>query len=176
MVTLPVVLERRMLRRLMGRMPTRRALGGVTPDPLRESLLEDPEKRASVIADVVLWRCKIASLSPEELEQLSEDTVDQYNVHGEQGVHSLFGRDAQPVLDLLQRDSSTQSWQGLGGGLLGGLLGAVAGAASSAVLRGRERAPMGAAFGVGPGMVVGFHLARQRQKRKEIEKVLQRYR
>jgi hypothetical protein len=140
-------------------------------EPLSERLHGEgeEEKPAAKLASRVLLRCKLASLSPDELSELSRDLQEQMIVRGQGAAQaSLPKKDLGGILAEVQRESKRQTLAGLGGGAAGGLAGGASGALIAALTKGREHALSGALMGVLPGSVGGYLLGKRLQQQREL--------
>lgn len=177
-IPIPEALEKRLARQFL-----RRTFQGSRNIPLKEyghtlgdrargEVSEKREKKtAALIADEVLFQCKVASLDTEQLNELAKDLQEQMQVHGPQAVQNKKLRDAMKVI---QRESNRQTYAGLGGGALGALAGAGSGAVLTTMLRGRRQALLGAGLGVIPGALAGHYFGKRLQQRRELADVLKK--
>jgi hypothetical protein len=131
------------------------------------------EKTAAQLADIVLLRCKLASLSPDEIEELSKDLQTQLSMRGETGARAALPReDMAPILAEIQKANSRKSMAGLAGIGAGGLVGGVGAALLAALTRGKDHALTGGVLGVIPGAFGGYHLGKHLQQRQDLTNLL----
>lgn len=131
------------------------------------------EKTAAQLADLVLLRCKLASLSPDEMEDLAKDIQTQLSIRGEQGARAALPReDMEPILAEIQKANSRKSLAGLAGIGAGGLVGGVGAALLAAITRGKDHALPGGLMGVIPGAFGGYHFGKHLQQRQDLKELL----
>jgi len=151
---------------------SRRDFPSIFTSPLVEyadESLEKETKKAGDLAAEVLWRCKLASLSDDELSELAKDLQEQVAVHGADAASGILPNKAlRKALQDVQRESSRQTLMGLGGGAAGGLLGGAAGALTMGLTKGRPYAPAGGVMGVLPGALGGYVTGKKLQQRREL--------
>lgn len=151
---------------------SRRDFPSIFTSPLSEYVDENLEKKTKKSCDLaaeVLWRCKLASLSNDELSELVKDLQEQVAVHGPEAASGILPNKAlRKALQDVQQESSRQTLMGLGGGAAGGLLGGVAGALAMGITKGRQHAPVGGIMGVLPGALGGYVMGKKFQQRREL--------
>jgi 3-dehydroquinate synthetase len=170
MPAIPVSLERSFLRRLTRRLPPRE-YGHLLSEPLHKKLTEseEEEKTASRLADRVLLRCKLASLSQDELSELAHDLQQQTAVHGVDAASRVLPhKHLRNLLQEVQKESHKQTLMGFGGGAIGGVAGGASGAALAALIRGRSHALTGGLLGILPGSIGGYVLGKRLQQHREL--------
>lgn len=127
------------------------------------------EKTAGQLADQVLLRCKLASLSSEELSELAEDLQTQMGVHGDEAAQTALPHPAlRGILEDAKKDNRRKTLAGLGGGALGGLAGGAGGALLAAITRGKEYALPAGILGTIPGSIGGYLFGKHLQQRQDI--------
>jgi len=169
-------LERRIARQFFYKMPTRDYVHFLAEQPLSNRWQpgnEKKEKTASQIADIVLGRCKIANLSPDEWLDLSKDIQEQDLIRGSDATKDILpDKDIPGLLSQVRRGSRQQALMGLGGGAVGGLVGGTSGALIGALARGKKYAPISGLIGIAPGIIGGHAVGQQLQQRKELADLL----
>jgi hypothetical protein len=130
-------------------------------------------KTASVLADVVLLRCKLAAMREEDVAELANDLNEQMSVRGIPAAQaSLPHPDLQDVLALAQQEKNKKSLSSVGSVAAGGAIGGLSGALLAALTKGREHAISGGMLGVIPGSIAGYVTGKKYQQRKDLEKLL----
>lgn len=146
----------------------RRDFPSVFSGPRSEYITKN-DKKAGDLATEVLWRCKLASLSNDELSELAKDLQEQVAVHGPEATSGILPNKAlRKALQDVQQESSRQTLMGLGGGAAGGLLGGAAGALAMGITKGRQHAPVGGIMGALPGTLGGYVMGKRFQQRREL--------
>jgi hypothetical protein len=172
----PIPLERRLARQFFRRLPARDYSSFLT-EPLNKRwnhpAEEKKEKTAAQIAEIVMTRCKIAALSPEEFTELAGDLQEQDLVRGREATKAVLPeKNIQGLLSQIQKGSKQQTLMGLGGGVAGGLVGGASGALLGALSKGKQYAPVSGMLGIIPGVVGGHLVGKQLQQRRELVDLL----
>jgi hypothetical protein len=145
---------------------------------LKSEVMGEPDKKeASAISDKVIVKlgylhCKKAQLSPEELKELTEDIHRQLNYFGgDEASQVLPGTGLKEDIEQVERGGKPQLLAGLGGGVLGAGVGSGFAALTSRIATGRVAKPYAIGSAV-PGAILGFSIAKNLQRQKELGRLL----